>query len=1072
MFKKKGCISRFNLIAAVFLLYLVSSTLNAQKLNHPLVLDNTNSKKVITGNTVRVLAVMVQFRSDKDTLTSGNGTFDISNKYKDTTVDAPPHDKQYFTSHLKFLQNYYKKVSDGKVNIEFFIPDKVYTLPDSMRKYSPPKGSDYSKLADLAVDSWTLVDKESPEIDFSQYDCFFIFHAGSGKDIDLASIYGSDPTPYDLPSLTFNLTSFKKYLGSSFDGIPVDGGKVKIQNSSILPESEYRELQSYGVTTLVELSINGLIVSSLAGYLGLPDLFNTDNGGTAIGRFGLMDGQAIFSYNGLFPPEPSAWEKIYLGWVTPITVQNGLNEFNAIAHRTDGVQANSQIYKVPISDKEYFLVECRYRDPGNNGLNIKSEVRGVQKEFHINKDTTMFDQFGTVSLVNGVLTDVDDYDWSLPSGYDYKNNKLNGGILIWHIDENVIESGILTNSINNNIDHRGVDLEEADGAQDIGRTYTDFTAASGSENGTALDFWYNDLSYYSKDSTLRPVYTNSFSPTSNPNSRSYYGANSHISIYDFSLQGPSMTFKVKIGDDAVTLLKGYPIKLDVDNNLQLSNADLKGDNSQQLLVNSKGNLKILDVEGNNLASNDLSSIKNFAVFKEPLKNDQLVVDKIGSTHSLEVYNYTNNLSKVFEQNISSALTDSFFIFTSAYVSSTTSGSNSASRIKVLNKSNGIISHIGYSDNKFYYSSADTIKSSKPIKSIIGIDNASLLGDRYYFSLSDKSIYVYENEAIKLSDNQEIKNLLVGKIGTSWLSDIAFLVYNNTANTLSLNYYPYFGAVFPANTSSNNESKTLFNNVCSNCWSNVSPVVFADIDNDLLSDFVFTFFDKLYAYNIHGTLLDNFPITFKTAASNVRPIIADINGDSRNEIVVASADGNLYAYNEKGKLLDGFPISIGSKPLITPVFFKVKDSIGLAVINSEGYLYAWKLNGKYNPDKIAWSGDYANERMSGSQAETKQILTVKSSEYLPKGRAYNYPNPVYGSSTKIRYYLSDNSNVKIKIFDLSGETVKDFSVTGVGGVDNEVEWDVSRIQSGVYLAQIKADSGSKSSSVVIKIAVIK
>jgi hypothetical protein len=250
-----------------------------------------------------------------------------------------------------------------------------------------------------------------------------------------------------------------------------------------------------------------------------------------------------------------------------------------------------------------------------------------------------------------------------------------------------------------------------------------------------------------------------------------------------------------------------------------------------------------------------------------------------------------------------------------------------------------------------------------------------------------------------------------------------LAYDNAASALTLKYYPYYGG------SSGDESKEkiLFKNVCSNCWNNVSPVVCGDIDNDQISDFVFTLYDKLYAFNIYGTSLDNFPVTFKTAASNVKPIIADINGDLRNEIIVSSEDGNIYAYNEKGKLMDGYPISIGSKPLVTPVFFKVKDSIGLAVVNSEGYLYAWKLNGKYNADKIAWSGEFANERMSSSQTETKQSLTFKSNESLTKSRAYNYPNPVYGTSTKIRYYLSENSNVKIKIFDLSGETVKDFSV---------------------------------------------
>lgn len=77
----------------------------------------------------------------------------------------------------------------------------------------------------------------------------------------------------------------------------------------IIPSTELRELQLLSGNTLIELGINGLLAASFGSYLGLPDLFNTSNGKTAIGRFGLMDGQSLFSYNGIFPPEPSAWEK-------------------------------------------------------------------------------------------------------------------------------------------------------------------------------------------------------------------------------------------------------------------------------------------------------------------------------------------------------------------------------------------------------------------------------------------------------------------------------------------------------------------------------------------------------------------------------------------------------------------------------------------------------------------------------------------------------------------------------------------------------------------------------------------
>ena len=42
----------------------------------------------------------------------------------------------------------------------------------------------------------------------------------------------------------------------------------------------------------------------------------------------------------------------------------------------------------------------------------------------------------------------------------------------------------------------------------------------------------------------------------------------------------------------------------------------------------------------------------------------------------------------------------------------------------------------------------------------------------------------------------------------------------------------------------------------------------------------------------------------------------------------------------------------------------------------------------------------------------------------------------------------------------------------GGLDNEVDWDVSGVESGVYFAQVEADGQSGSGNAVITIAVVK
>jgi len=44
--------------------------------------------------------------------------------------------------------------------------------------------------------------------------------------------------------------------------------------------------------------------------------------------------------------------------------------------------------------------------------------------------------------------------------------------------------------------------------------------------------------------------------------------------------------------------------------------------------------------------------------------------------------------------------------------------------------------------------------------------------------------------------------------------------------------------------------------------------------------------------------------------------------------------------------------------------------------------------------------------------------------------------------------------------------------GVAGVDNEVEWNVADVQSGIYLAHIEANGAGKSEVAVVKVAVVK
>src|SRR5207249_675316 len=180
-----------------------------------------------------------------------------------------------------------------------------------------------------------------------------------------------------------------------------------------LPETESRDVTTSLGTSRLQLGINGLLCASVGSHLGLPDLFDTKTGATGIGRFGLMDGQSIFSWNGLFPPEPSAWERYYLGWVDPITLPPGDQTYTLPAAGLSG--QGDTVYRMPISAREYFLLENRNRDANRDGATVTLTRNGATVTRTWQKDTTGFNAFDVDSLY-GVVTDIDEPDWSLPGG--------------------------------------------------------------------------------------------------------------------------------------------------------------------------------------------------------------------------------------------------------------------------------------------------------------------------------------------------------------------------------------------------------------------------------------------------------------------------------------------------------------------------------------------------------------------------------------------------------------------------------------------------------------------------------
>ncbi|MEN8192275.1 MAG: T9SS type A sorting domain-containing protein [Bacteroidota bacterium] len=984
------------------------------------------------GDSLKIIAVLVEFQEDKDDATFGDGKFGsiYSKDYGTYILDPLPHNKEYFEDHLTFAQNYFNKVSNEKFNISFDVLGDILTVSKTMRNYTPPINdqSELSPLGDFTEEVWSLADAHYSSINFSDYDLFVIFHAGVGKDVSLPGSIGNER---DLPSVYLNEKTLKNIYGSDFEGYPVNGGTFNITNSAILPETESRELSGFSGTTLIELTINGLIAATIGSHLGLPDLYNTETGLSAIGRFGLMDGQSIFTYQGIFPPEMSAWEKMFLGWVTPIEIPVENSSITITAKYTSPF-GDASLIKIPINSTEYYLIENRKRDAKKDGSKVTYKSNGNIFSKTFDRDYANYIYYN-VDTLQGVILDVDEYDWALPGGD--RNSKIENfedvGLIIWHIDERVISEKYESNTINNDKFNRGVSIVEADGIQDIGEQFQTVFGDVVVGEGTKEDTWYS--------SNPAELYTNELGPATKPNTTTNSGASSLITMLNFSEVGNEMTFDLKFGSDEIDLIGNIELPFE-DKINWLTKVNIN--DSTKILATTNDNVYVMNTNGNIINTIAFSSKFKPAVLS---LNNSTVLFLVSAT-SISVVQYTESSLKM----------ESLEIPISSFSTPPVIASIINNDVDILvGTSSGEIYRYGASFGaNISFSHLMTLKAfDQPVKQIaseetIYIDayNISAIGKNYYFGSvwprepqSTNTVFQVDGDASQLIMTDS-ENGFTSAIQTS--SGI-YIVKNNESIETIYNY-----------SDSNNSSLAL-----------------SDIKNDGGNYIIQNSGEYLSAMNLAGSSANNFPYqdefhsTFYSS-----PLSVDLNDDEAGEIITFTEDGKVIAVDGKtGEMIDGFPLSSGGKVATVPVIFSENGKTGLCLITEENQFISWYIS--KSDGKKFWTEEYGNSMNTSfvPSASSSELVT----EFFPQSEAYNWPNPVYEGSTNIRYYVSEDSDAEVTIFDLAGDLVAKLSGKGLGGFDNEIVWDVSDIQSGVYFAHLKVTSNSgKTDTKIIKIAVIK
>lgn len=955
-----------------------------------------NSYSYAENYSVLALRVDFPYEDPDEESTTGTGVFELTDYYTDQDVrgryahpwDIPPHNRSYFEYHLQALHNYWSTVSDGNVSISARVlpdgQDQAYTMSKAFYKYGNGRSTDETnaKLVELVREAVeTCKEIEGGKIDFSDYDTIIVFHAGGARET-----YGN---LNDIPSAYVTPLDFETYL---YNPLVVDG--TTIDKAIILPE--YASNSGYA-------GLNGLMAQMFGFRLGLPSFSNNEDGLAAAGYWSLMDvGGMSYGYDtiGFVPTHPSAWSKIELGFIDPVVVTSDTTLDIAATHIAG---TTPRAVKIPIATDEYLLLENRLRYSSPDSL----------PEGMVFSDSDS----------SGVLLSVDHYDAFIPGS----------GILIWRVNETIIEENRLTNTINDDSYRRGFDLLEADGRQDIGALFSfgDERAEYGAGH---------------EDDTYKAGGVTVCSPSTNPSTDSMWGGASGITITVNSEPGEIMNVSVSFAGR----VDGFPVFVGTQDYVTAD--DLDGDGTDEFMVSGKDTLCFVTNTGTRLHDRFISPHSQYAhpvPFLEHETNKKLILI-VSGPYEVDQVVYSDDDIEPY----SNTMIDSFYytlyhdchlaVYNNSFIT------NITRNVRNNITENNSLSFLPFNSHSL---TPISISDSTHFNSLaIADDNIAALGKNESWVMYRGT--VYDEELIPVSIDADT---VTGPIYVDLDRDDSYEAVVTADQWVQV-----------YDTEGNIDTASLTGNP-------VGPPVATDIDGDGYPEVIQCTEHHIFAFGANAAIVQGFPFSLPPGDASEKitspPVAADVDNDGNVDIICATSTGRLLAFDPDGLLADGFPITTTGSVTSSPCVFQLSlaGDLGIAYLTTDGYLMAHDIGSILSDDTLApwpmWKGGpgLAGALLNENLAQEPETDT--------EFEAFCYPNPITGDTATFRIIPKTATDIKITFYTVEGRKIFDayLSETDVTpGLANEIHFSSGNLASGLYIARIE----TKQKSITYKVGVLK
>jgi immune inhibitor A len=443
----------------------------------------TNAANAASATNVKAIVLLVQFTDNPP----GGPTA----RYNATVWDSMLFRDNYIrggadTTTTRTLKSFFNSISYGAIDVVTLnLPSAVgwLTAPNNYAYYCQADGTHDNgfgpyprNVQRLVMDAVIAAD---PYVDFSQYAVggvvqnLFIVHAGSGAEWSGGSSL--------IWSHAWSVIGGDDW-GNTAPLLYADG--VLIDSYSMEPEAGGNTMGEGGGVSGPFLPTVGVYAHEFGHVLGLPDEYDYGYQSQGTGSISLMAGGCwnqtpsnCSDCAGNSPARPSAWGMAYLGFVTPTVVTTPTTGITIPPIETTGPGSIYKLVQPGSGGKEYWLFENRQQIGFDMG----------------------FSRMGTTA--HGLcIYHVDENVMSRTFWRPNEAECVSGGV---YAGQRNCDCATLPANSTNGEKWYGISVEQADGLYDLERNYA---------NGAA-DFYPNTTG------------KTSFTPSTAPNSSSYYSVN-------------------------------------------------------------------------------------------------------------------------------------------------------------------------------------------------------------------------------------------------------------------------------------------------------------------------------------------------------------------------------------------------------------------------------------------------------------------------------------------------------------------------------------------------------------------